>query len=318
MREYSKIKTTFWNGKTMRQFRGDPQTQVIAAYLLSNHHANMLGVFYLPITYICNDTGSPLEGASKGLRRVIQAELCVYDYDSDWIWVNNYALNQIGEYLKPTDKRVKGIAKDWLSLPNLPFLKDFYEKYKSHYHLPERSELASPFEAPSKPLRSQEQEQEQEQEVNVPSDDGTPCNPNDSEYPEDFERLWNIKPYRSGSNNKRSAWKAWRARIRSGVSPDDIYAGLQRYAEYCESEGILHTPAVKMMATFCGPNEHWLDDYKPSKKRREPGWKVFKEVCGDDLVSLAEELGLSPPGNIPSYEAYRQKLISEYDARSQQ
>jgi hypothetical protein len=37
---------------------------------------------------------------------------------------------------------------------------DFYKRYADAFHLPE----PSPFEAPSKPLRSQEQEQEQEQD----------------------------------------------------------------------------------------------------------------------------------------------------------
>jgi hypothetical protein len=40
----------------------------------------------------------------------------------------------------------------------------FYKRYKDAYHLPNPKPLASPFEAPCKPLRSQEQEQDQEQD----------------------------------------------------------------------------------------------------------------------------------------------------------
>ena len=67
---------------------------------------------------------------------------------------------QVGNQLKPTDKRVKGMKSYYQQLPNLCFLATFYEKYKDIFWLGNQR----PFEGPSEPLPSQEQEQKQDQE----------------------------------------------------------------------------------------------------------------------------------------------------------
>ena len=51
MRDYSKVSAQFWVGKTGRALSGDMQTQVVAMYLMTSPHANMIGVFirHLPV-----------------------------------------------------------------------------------------------------------------------------------------------------------------------------------------------------------------------------------------------------------------------------
>jgi hypothetical protein len=166
MREYAKISSSFWTGKTGRAIRGDSDAQIVALYLLTSPHANMIGVFYCPIAYISHETGSPLEGASKGLRRLIEEGFCTYDEDSETVWVHEMARFQIGDTLKASDNRIKDIRKRFEEIQESQIRRGFYAKYKEAFHLVETTvddkPLPSPFEAPSKPLRSQEQEQEQE------------------------------------------------------------------------------------------------------------------------------------------------------------
>jgi len=164
MRDYSKISAQFWVGKTGRALRGDKQTQVVALYLMTSPHANMIGVYHCPIVYIAHETGSPIEGASEGLRRLCDEGFCTYDDDNEMVWVHEMAKFQIGDELKPGDKQIKGIQKQYETLPESPIKQGFYKKYREAFHLPDETKEASPSEAPSKPLRSQEQEQEQEQE----------------------------------------------------------------------------------------------------------------------------------------------------------
>ena len=165
MRDYAKISPQFWIGSTGRKLRdAGPEATLVALYLLSNPHANMLGLYYLPQLYIAHETGLGIEGASKGLRRAIEAEFCDYDEASEVVFVCEMARFQIAERLEPKDKRCIGIQREYDALPNNLFLPNFYEKYVGAFHLKNRREGTSPLEEAPKALRSQEQEQEQEQE----------------------------------------------------------------------------------------------------------------------------------------------------------
>lgn len=164
MRDYAKVAPQFWIGKTGRALRGGLEAQVVAAYLLSSPHANMLGLYYLPLTYLCHDTGLTMEGASKGLQRCIEAGFCCYDENTEIVWVVKMAEFQIGESLAPADKRTKGVQSEYDKLPDNKFLCDFYDRYHAAFNMENRRGHTSTSEAPSKPHGSQEQEQEREQE----------------------------------------------------------------------------------------------------------------------------------------------------------
>ncbi|QBH20830.1 hypothetical protein EYC51_15785 [Alcaligenes faecalis] len=165
MRDYSKVGPKFWIGATGKRLRtAGVEAQIVAMYLLTSPHANMLGLYYCPEMFIAHETGLGLEGASKGLQRAIEAGFCEYDEASEVVWVIEMASYQIGDALKPNDLRVKGVQNEYGSLPDNPYLVRFYEKYKDAFCMSVCRGKQSPMEAPSKPLRSQEQEQEQEQE----------------------------------------------------------------------------------------------------------------------------------------------------------
>lgn len=148
---YFKISSRFWNGETGKKIRlMGPEIQVLAFYLMSSPHANMSGVYYIPTCTIAHETGLTLEGASKGLQRLFDVGFCVYDEASEHVWVYEMASYQIEKKLKHDDNRVIAINKIYRNLPKLPFLKDFFEKYKECFHLKNKEEN----EAPLKPLQS--------------------------------------------------------------------------------------------------------------------------------------------------------------------
>jgi len=169
MREYGKVSPQFWIGDTGKRLRAaGPAAQVVALYLLTNPHANMLGLYYLPKMFIGHETGLGFEGACKGLQSCIEAGFCDYDDDSETVWVFEMAAFQIADALKPGDLRVKGVQNEYNALPANPYLALFFEKYAGPFHMTEQRgaplQNAPTEQAPSEPLRSQEQEQEQEQE----------------------------------------------------------------------------------------------------------------------------------------------------------
>jgi len=162
MRDYAQVRPRFWTGNTGRLLRDDREAQVLALYLITGPHANMIGLYYLPIAYITADTGIPFEGASKALAKLHEGGFCKYDQTAEVVWVVEMARNQVGERLVEADKRCKSIHREYMSLPQNSFLKEFFDRYSGAFHLTAPRTMG--VQAPPEPLRSQEQEQEQEQE----------------------------------------------------------------------------------------------------------------------------------------------------------
>ena len=86
------------------------------------------------------------------------------------------------------------------------------------------------------------------------------------EYSEAFERTWSSYPSRSGNNSKADAYRTWKARVRQGVSPDELHAGVVRYARYVSATGKEGTEYVKQAATFFGPGEHWREPWSAAPR----------------------------------------------------
>lgn len=275
MRDYATVAPQFWLGKTGRELRKKgAEAQVVSFYLMTSPHANMLGLYYLPILYIAHETGLGLEGASKGLKCSIEAGFCSYDEDTEMVWVHEMAAYQVGKALKPGDNRCAGVRSEYASLTENSFLSSFYERYKDDFHLSIKRETRQISEGASKGLRSQDQEQDQEQEQDkdhlghggaTPPDDESsdiaPAGKPKSSYSEEFELVWKEYPKRAGGNSKADAFKAWTARIKSGATVQELTDGVRRYAGYVAAAGKLNTEYVKQASTFFGPSKHYEEQW---------------------------------------------------------
>lgn len=277
MRDYATVSPQFWLGKTGRELRKQgAEAQLVAFYLMTSPHANMLGLYYLPVLYLSHETGLGLEGASKGLRSAIEAGFCSYDVATEMIWVHEMAAYQVGRALKPGDNRCAGVRNEYASLPENPFLSSFYERYKADFHLSDKRENPPESEGASKGLGSQDQDQEQDQEKDSTGHGfATPPDDHDFDhekaagdkpsaqmiYPDEFEQVWSVYPKRAGGNSKSDAFKAWNARIRDGTTTAEILSGVERYAAFVKAEGILNTQYVKQAKTFFGPGMHFREPW---------------------------------------------------------
>lgn len=54
-------------------------------------------------------------------------------------------------------------------------------------------------------------------------------------YSNDFEQAWQAYPKRAGGNSKAAAWKAWKARIKDGVTTVAMLDGVNRYRKTIRS-----------------------------------------------------------------------------------
>jgi hypothetical protein len=112
MRSYARIVPQFWIGKTGKELRmAGVETQLVSLYLMTNPHANMIGLYYIPKPYIAHETGLGMEGASKGLLGCIEAGFCAYDEISETVWVYEMAHYQIANSLKVGFPRFHGYIR---------------------------------------------------------------------------------------------------------------------------------------------------------------------------------------------------------------
>lgn len=174
MRDYAKVSPKFWTGETGQELaRRGSEALVVALYLMTSPHSNMLGLFYQPVLYLAEESGLSPEGALKGLQVCKEVGFCDYDPVAKMVWVYEMASYQIASELSPKDLRCKGIQKEYTALPNNQFLGAFFDRYGPRFNLTDRRDyvvkgkghqpsLLSPYEAPTKPRAGTEKEQEQE------------------------------------------------------------------------------------------------------------------------------------------------------------
>lgn len=86
------------------------------------------------------------------------------------------------------------------------------------------------------------------------------------DLPPEFVEAWEVYPKRAGGDSRKDALKSWRARIKSGVEPNEILAGVQRYKAFCKATGKIGTEYVMQGQRFFGNGEHFRSDWIPPAK----------------------------------------------------
>lgn len=296
MRDYSKVSPQFWIGTTGKKLRAKgTSSQLVAMYLMTCPHANMLGLYYLPKIYISHECGLTIEEASMGLAGAIEADFCRYDDDSEMVWVPEMAAYQIAASLSSGDKRCLGVQNEYNGLPANPYLGPFFDKYGVAFNMTKkrhfRDEVPSPLQAPPKRLASQEQEQEQEQEQKQEQEhaqeQGTKPVSACEERHEDFEELWAAYPKRPGAS-KADSLKAWKARIKAGATATEILDGVWRYAAYVAASRTEHR-FIKQPQTFLGNGEHYKSDWTVGARNARFGAETIEQK---NARVMAEFLGV--------------------------
>lgn len=183
MRQFGKLEPTFWTRGSGRRLRGHVEAQLVACYLFSAPGSNMIGIFHLPIYQLIGETGLPEEGARKGLRRVCDESIAIYDERSELVFVLGLVTRGVGETLKAKDKRVKALEKELDQVGKHWFAKRFLELYRASLHLRPRPELEGlespcedPSEGPPQPPSKPEKEKETKKEIEKQARAGAPEN----------------------------------------------------------------------------------------------------------------------------------------------
>lgn len=141
MRKFSTIVPTIWTSPTGREWRRlGRDHQVLGLYLITNPHANLYGLYYLPMVIIAEETGITRAPALKVLQSFADQEFAYYDERSEWIWVANMAARQLhlSHQPNPSEPRIVGLRRWYSECPSNPFLGPFYDHYHELFHMNDR------------------------------------------------------------------------------------------------------------------------------------------------------------------------------------
>jgi hypothetical protein len=133
MRAYAQIVPTFWTRGSGKKLRGKPIAQTLALYLLTAPASNMIGLYYLPLTTLCAETGLTTEQIKQALPDV--EEIAKYDTEAELVWVPECAAHQIGETMGTKDKKRSAVIRELDMAGKHRFVTEFMARYAVAYGL---------------------------------------------------------------------------------------------------------------------------------------------------------------------------------------
>jgi hypothetical protein len=88
MRSYGSVPTCFWSNPEMQHL--SDQAKLLATYLLTSPHTNMLGCFRLPDGYITVDLGWKVEIIKKIFHELQEPNFLTRDGKTGWLVVHDF------------------------------------------------------------------------------------------------------------------------------------------------------------------------------------------------------------------------------------
>jgi len=135
-RKFAKIKPSFWRMKKLKLLSTD--ARLLAIYLMTCEHFQMVGIYRLPCYFMSHDTGLNDVAADLALTELVVAGFCCYDYELEVVWVVDMATSQVAD--NPNSKQLKGVRDELTRLhfdDEFPFVPEFLSRYAAQFGLPE-------------------------------------------------------------------------------------------------------------------------------------------------------------------------------------
>lgn len=116
MREYGTIHKGFWANEDLKAL--DVDSRLLAAYLLTSPHTNMIGAFRLPDAYACEDLNWTTERLRNGFETLSKVGFIKYADSGKWVWIVKFL-----QFNKPANPNmVKAAVKMAEGIPaSVPF-----------------------------------------------------------------------------------------------------------------------------------------------------------------------------------------------------
>ena len=88
VRLYGSIQTKFWIHSDMQN--ASDQAKLLAVYLLSSMHTNMLGCFRIPVAYVSDDLKWSIDKVNHALDELSRIHFLSWDADSSYVFIHQF------------------------------------------------------------------------------------------------------------------------------------------------------------------------------------------------------------------------------------
>lgn len=221
---YRTIDTAIWHDP---KFRALPAPgKLLFIYLITNPHAHVSGIYYLPDVTILHESGVKSESLNTLWDTLSRSELVFRDEKLEVVWVKNMLKRQ-GMH----DKLIASAANHLETLHNSKLIQRFTDFYPGVKKRLGRKGI-------NRVSRSRLQEQEQEQEENTPQPPQAGANggaakrrrspQGDSEVLPGFQVFWSEYPECERKVNRTGCERRWRRLGLESVA-EQVIAGLRRW-----------------------------------------------------------------------------------------
>ncbi|EAZ2247997.1 DNA-binding protein [Salmonella enterica] len=286
MRDYGKVNSSFWISESIRSLSDDGR--MLALYLLTSPHANMIGCFRLPDGYVCEDLQWDAKRVSEGFEELSRNGFAIRDKATRWVLIPGYL-----EWNGFENPNVAIAAlKLFRDIPDKatikPQLADGMRQAISRFETGKLNGFERVLEGFSEGFQTvvgtPEPEPEPEPEPISPGSSPKKFDEPGGSYPTEFELVWQEYPGRTGANPKKSAFKAWNARRREGISPEVMLDGVRRYAVFLRATGKLGSEFVQRASTFFGPDRNFENPWDPPVSTGRLRWDVNQISTPDKTI----------------------------------
>jgi len=133
IRKYARLPPNLWHDNELKQF--GLTTTLVSIYLRSSPHSNMIYLYQQQPEYAAVDIGLPVNEYLEAIGNLQSIGFCAYDSKTNYVWLRTAMIEDVGEELKETDLRVKGIQALLKGMPESHFLAEFKREFKAKYKL---------------------------------------------------------------------------------------------------------------------------------------------------------------------------------------
>lgn len=258
MRSYARVPVSSFLDQRIQDVvkRHGPAALGVAGFLRINPFANMLGLYYVPITMIaasvCGQDAPSRRKKSESLVSAIiasleQSEWCVYDSASSFVWICDMAAEEVGDGCKSLTAARRLFAE----MPTTRLTPLFAERYNQRFCLTGRDNSLSA------QLRLKASS-DQQQQGSLPIDPTVSVSEAESE---EFANAWNAYPQRDGPNPRPAAWREWRDRVAEGHTEAELESAARQYAEYAIRQKTIGTRYVMQTHRFFGKDKPFVGPF---------------------------------------------------------
>jgi len=132
---YQKIEVVIWNDEKFINL--SQEARYLFLYILTSPHSNALGIYVLPIAYICEDLKWSAKQLGKPFSELLSKEIILYDETTRLVFIKNHLRHNPLENENQTKAAIKIIKE----LPKSPLIKGLSEGLGKQFHKPLRELL---------------------------------------------------------------------------------------------------------------------------------------------------------------------------------